>query len=94
MSYECHITIQYSPNFVTELEGLCNTLGWKYSQIHGDPLLGKHPFAYATKHFPSTENVNMVMIELNQMAKFLTEARFKVIRRKIELVIYDSKREG
>lgn len=93
--YECHITIA-RPEFISTamillVQNLIKSKKWKYSAIDGDPFLGDGIKLYATRHFNIKLPEEEVLQKLNSVADFLEESGFKVVRRKIEKVIYDTK---
>jgi hypothetical protein len=94
MYYECHITINpfHAPLTHPEsCEGTVHRIGWGFSRIYGDPILGKGKFQYATKHFPHDEGMTSVLEQLHKAASLLRGAQWTVVREKIELVLYDTK---
>lgn len=85
--YECHVTMTGDPRHVRVA---VEDLGWKFSAIDGDPVLGEGVKCYATRQFKGTLNANTVLLNLNHAADRLS-LRWPVIRRKIELVIFDDR---
>lgn len=86
--YEAHITMIGTSVII---EPIVKSLGWKFSQINGDPTLGKGIKCYATKHSKASKDKKEVLIDLQTTADSLQEQGCEVIRRKIELVIYDDR---
>lgn len=84
--YEAHITTK---NHVPEK--IITDLGWKYSKIDGDPTFGVGIKCYATKLFNVRHDKSVVLAELHKVADILSTGGYNVIRRKIELVIYDDR---
>lgn len=85
--YECHITC--SRDDAGKVQAVAKHVGWKFSQIDGDPVLGKEVFCYLTTH--DDQYVTMY----NRMEKAvacLQAVSVHVVRKKIELTIYDTKR--
>jgi hypothetical protein len=68
-----------------------NSVGWTFSSIDGDPDLGRGVKCYATRQFNSKLEVNEVIFLLNHTADILIEYGCEVLRKKIELVIYDER---
>ncbi len=88
--YECHVTIESKDPIYTELQ--VNSLGWKYSSIDGDPVLGKGVKCYATKQFNATKNkLEEVIAFVHFAADSIDGETSKVLRRKVELVVYDDR---
>jgi hypothetical protein len=88
MYYECHITLGLHP---VSAKGLIEALGWKYSMIEGDPVLGTGYREYATRIASVKVNEAVVIAEMDYIASVLAHRGFNVLRQKIELVIYDTK---
>ena len=87
--HECHITVD--KKFAVALEAIATVLHWKYSCIDGDPVLGKQAFAYLTTHDTDFERMAGRMDTVcGQLGGML----IPVIRKKIELIVYDTKRPG
>lgn len=87
--YECHITINAESTVqLLWLEALAGDIGWKFSRIDGDPVLGKGVFTYFTRHDTNADRMKSRM--QNAVAR-LSEAGFHVVREKIEHIIYDTK---
>lgn len=89
--YECHITMEPEPDQIQTLKRDIESSGWKFSQIAGDINLGDGVKAYATKQlnsrkFNQTKAVNYMLLFASMLG-----AHVKVVRRKVELVIYDDR---
>lgn len=86
--YECHITMLGSSWHV---KPAVEKIGWAFSCIDSDIDLGAGIKCYATKQF------NADKFTKEQVVKFVEEAadalqaasNFKIMRRKVELVVYD-----
>lgn len=100
--YECHITIEpheaanagearmFKDAVRESVEQTLGIKGWKFSAIDGDPLLGAGTKFYATTHFSARRPLRWVCGELDTMCAFLSIAcDYRILRRKIELVVYD-----
>lgn len=86
MNYECHITVEREHGPVAE--ALAKEMHWKYSQIDGDPVLGKEVFAYLTTH---DHDLLQMQRRMNYAVGALQEKGIAVVREKIELIVYDKK---
>lgn len=92
MSYfECHVTMTGDPSVVRPA---VEELHWKFSTIDGDPVLGAGVKCYATRMFPSTMFRTEVFNKLLKASKELAAKGITVLRKKIELVIYDDRSES
>lgn len=92
--YECHITLScedYGHKGWTKAAIEC--LDWKFSCIDGDPDLGKGIKCYATIQYNRKKSIEEVTKLVSEAAKYLRDKGCRVLREKIELVIYD-KRHG
>jgi hypothetical protein len=91
MSYECHITVPPPPAEadLVYLEGLAKNHGFKTSFIVGDPLLGDAKYFYMTGHDADLEKMQARMNALSREVQTL--ARVRVLRRKIELIVFDER---
>lgn len=85
--YECHITIQST--HVERVREAVQREKWKFSVIDGDPTLGDGVKCYATMHYNARLPEEEVLRRLHEVADRL--APYRVIRRKIERVIYDDR---
>jgi len=87
--FECHITmLKDCPRVMRRFEEIAKILQWKTSSIEGDPFLGKDTFFYFTCYHTSLPEIQKKM---DKLCIFLKDRGYKVIRKKIELVIYDTK---
>lgn len=86
--YECHITLEGNPDTIRPF---VEREKWKFSAIDGDIALGDGLKCYATRHFHRKLPPEEVIEILNKVADRLEEAYLTVIRRKVELVIYDDR---
>ena len=95
--YECHITINSDGSGCEGAEGdyyckLVEDNGWIYSEINGDPDLGKGVKCYATRQFNVTKfGFDLVLESLTNMSFLLQENDVPVVREKVELVMYDKR---
>ena len=88
MNFEVHVTVPKpaASSIQTELESLAESLSWKTSTIEGDPQLGKGPRFYFTKHFREYTDA---LVMMNMLAQRLQQCGIIVLRKKIELVMFD-----
>lgn len=86
--YECHITIEGDS---AATEAVVNQLGWKFSAIDGDPVMGKGVKCYATKHFNAKLPAEAVADTVGLVADELRSLGCNVTREKVELVIHDTR---
>ena len=88
--YECHITIEAAPEDKEKIKSIVEQLKWKFSAIEGDIVLGNGVKYYATMHYNYRLSETEVLSILHGTADTI-ETWFKVVRRKVELVIYDDR---
>jgi hypothetical protein len=88
--YECHITIEPKPGEMNKTRDDIESMGWKFSSIDGDPVLGVGAKHYATKHYRSDLGRDSVLSNITLAAERLREQGHVVIREKIERVIWDT----
>lgn len=87
--YECHITLESTDKDKTRKA--VEVLGWKFSAIDGDPVLGAGVKCYATRHYNHRHQSVSIVSIVNHTASLLHEMGEEITRRKVELVIYDSR---
>lgn len=86
--YECHVTMLGDPDKIRpEVEAN----KWKFSAIDGDPVLGEGIKCYATRMFNIRMEESVVLRHLMNVAEYLSGRGCKVLRRKVERVIYDDR---
>lgn len=86
--FELHITMESTDTALTRayVEGL----GWKFSSIEDDIILGPGVKCYATAHLNSIKNTQRDAEDfLESGVKYLSKLPHKVLRKKVELVTYD-----
>lgn len=86
--YECHITMEGDPKTIRPI---VEKTKWKFSAIHDDIVLGEGLKCYATMHYNIRKKEGVVMGHLLDTSIKLKEAGIKVIRRKIERVLFDDR---
>ncbi len=90
--YECHVTIETEHKAL--VQKVVEKLKWKFSAIDGDPSLGDGVKCYATRHFNARLPADDVVTELHRVAQAIDYGcanGAKILRRKVELVIYDDR---
>lgn len=89
MYYECHITMEADePN---ALRAPVAHIGWLFSAIDGDPNLGNGVKCYATRQFKGSLSEGFVRHQMATAVLELEGMGCKVLRSKIECVVYDTK---
>jgi hypothetical protein len=81
--YELHIT--YLGEEAAEIDG------WKPSTIDGDIILGEGPKRYLTHHSSGTTPQVVLIKDMERVADDLRASGRRVLRTKIELVVYDQR---
>lgn len=86
--YECHITMELVPKSKRQdIKDLCASYGFWVSHIDNDLELGKGVKSYATAHGPNMKELKHTMMCLS--AHLRGSGGMKVLRNKIEKIIYD-----
>ncbi len=86
--YECHVAMLGNP---AEIRSHVEKLGWKFSAIDGDPVLGGGVKCYATMLYSKLFNQDVIVNRTKNLAKTLENLGFNVLRRKVELVVFDDR---
>lgn len=86
--YECHVTMEAHPEYARPHVA---AEGWKFSAIDGDPSLGRGLKCYATRHYNAKLPIDRVVELLVAVAAALDAAGCHVVRRKVELVVFDDR---
>ena len=90
--YECHITMEGGVMNAYHIEKfLEQKTNWKFSKIDGDINFGPGVKFYATNQFNMKIGIEAVIHQVKSMAEILASQGAKVIRRKVEIVIYDNR---
>lgn len=86
--YECHVTMLGNPDTIRPL---VEAAKWKFSAIDGDPVLGDGIKCYATRMFNNRMSKDTVIEKLGTVSGYLLAHGCKVLRNKVELVIFDDR---
>ncbi len=86
--YECHITMIGIPSVV---KPIVEANKWKFSAIDGDPVLGDGVKCYATMLFSKNKPYDDILFDLHKVAIAVQNSGVKVLRRKIEFVLFDDR---
>lgn len=85
-SYECHITVSVADAAMAT--GVATSGGWKTSEIARDPVLGDDTHFYLTCH---ATDYTFILGKMKTAVGVLQSSGVKVIREKIERIVYDTK---
>ena len=86
MKFECHITCSVEDALLVERTGLKNN--WKFSCINGDALMGAKPHCYLTNYNADAQKLKE---DMETMSDLLNFNGVKILRQKIERIIFDTK---
>lgn len=86
MKFEAHITCKLSDS--EAVREVCEYTGWSYSQIDGDPIMGKQAYCYLTTY---DSNEEILYSSMQEVCQILRSAMVEPLRQKIELIVFDSK---
>lgn len=86
MNYECHITIKAEAANIGEK--VAAEMQWKTSEIKRDPILGPDTHFYLTAH---DTDLGRMTRKMHHTACYLENEGAEVLRKKIELIVYDTK---
>lgn len=90
--YEAHITMQSDAIYRDNIRRFVEKNKWKFSAIDGDINFGDGVKCYATRQFKQSRSAEDLIEELKNMAVRCSTLRgVKILRRKIECVIYDDR---
>jgi hypothetical protein len=85
--YECHITMEGDRDFI---EKAVENVVWTFSCIDGDPDLGPGVKCYATRQYNCLRYELQDVIDwMESTAETLSQFGCKVLRKKVEKVLYD-----
>lgn len=85
--FECHVTCLIKDAAIAS--EVAKELHWKTSEIARDPVLGNDTFFYLTTH---ADDLEVMFSRLQRVGDALWIRHVEVVRQKIEVVIYDTKR--
>lgn len=88
--YESHHTFDAGDE--ADFKVLAELADAKFSKIDGDPLLGEKVYFYLTFHASTEEEMKRKWFKLETLLPFYPD--FFWIRRKIEYIILDERRES
>lgn len=86
--FECHITVEAIAEQRERLEVIGRKAGWKTSFVVGDPDLGKGSRFFLTAHYPDIDSAKQAT---NAVAYLIEHWDIRVVRKKVELVVMDTK---
>jgi hypothetical protein len=86
VNFECHITVSLANGPLAWQ--VANEFHWSTSEIARDPVLGKASYFYLTSH--GDDFVDLYR-RMETVATELEREGVKVIRKKIEAILYDTK---
>lgn len=90
--FELHLTIEEPSERRQFVETTVEALGWKFSAIDKDIILGEGVKMYATTHRNFRVYEEGAIDDLNDVAAVLATSGINVIRKKVELVVYDARK--
>jgi len=92
MYYEIHLTLSTVPDVFSVKTKCLFPYGWYFSQITGDhPQLGPAATSYATVNLTGDWPLPDVMDAMNHMAKILQENGCTLIRKRVEIILFDER---
>lgn len=88
MIYECHITFDVdNEDYIKTIKSLA-VEGWKFSRIHGDPVLGDKLYTYLSAHNTEPQALfDAMMVKVEKAS----ELNVQPCRLKIEAIVYDER---
>ena len=86
MKYECHLTLR--PEYRSKAEPIAANHGFTTSAIVGDEIMGSERLIYCTAR---AETFEAMSDKMNALTLALTSVDVKVIRRKIEHIVFDER---
>lgn len=86
MKFEAHITVTLKD--AVRAQEKADLFKWKTSQIARDIILGEDTYFYLTAH---SEDLPSILEDMKFVAKCLESEGVKIVRQKIEAIIFDTK---
>lgn len=90
--FELHLTIEEPSDRKQFVETTVEALGWKFSAIDNDIILGDGVKMYATTHMHRDWSPADAVRHLEHGSAELAKSGVNVIRKKLEQVIYDARK--
>lgn len=87
--YELHVTFVSEPDGTEPPSSIPR--GWKFSRIDGDPVLGDGIKSYLTRQLAHKLGLAHAKDLLDQAADKLKVLGYQILRKKVELVVYDAR---
>lgn len=87
--YECHVTMKVEERHLLDVKYVVNIEGWTFSKIDGDIDLGVGVKCYATHQYSKRVELSDVKERMEEMAVLCAGQTAKILRKKIEVIIYD-----
>lgn len=84
--FEAHITMRRDQSEI--VKGFDGVLGWSFSAIDGDPVMGKQAYCYLTAYGPIGTDL---LVKVQTLSNVLRDNGVEVLREKVEEIVYDSK---
>ncbi len=84
--WELHVTMEGLPR---TLKQKVESVGWKFSAIDGDPILGAGVKCYATSHLNKKVPLEAAIALLTETGSALRKIGCNVTREKVESVDFD-----
>lgn len=85
--FEAHVTCDRSQSLI--VQKVADSIGWTFSAIDGDPIMGKQAYCYLTAY--DTSGHALMVRMLNEVRPLLDRHGVEPLRFKIEEIVYDSK---
>jgi hypothetical protein len=86
--FECHITMPREQSTVVQVVANQELLGFAFSAIDGDPVMGKQAYCYLTCY--DTDGLGLLE-KMRVASGVLKRHGVLVLREKVEEIVYDTK---